>query len=129
MVDVRLQPHQEAESFVIQRKLKRPPASPAPPPEPAVLVQEGFSTYKTPDPSSTYFGRLSVVPGAGNGYVKVYRFRITVERVEEPAEVILERMVELFRSERNMHQREALAGEAWERFKVNLWERTRKGAT
>ena len=104
------------------RKPKRPPAPP--PPEPARLVHEGFSTYKTPDPSSRLLGALSSGPRVWNDLVEVYRFRVTVERIEEPAEVILERMVELFRGESNHHRREALAGEAWERFKVNLWERT-----
>lgn len=107
------------------RKPKRPPAHPTPPPpDPLVLVQEGFSTFETPDPSSHSFRSLSPGPGVGNGDVWVYRFRVTVERIEEPAEVILERMVEMFRGETNHHRREALAGEAWERFKVNLWERT-----
>ena len=43
-------------------------------------------------------------PSAFNGYVLVERYRITVEKVEEPIEVVRDRLRKLWReSERNFH--------------------------
>lgn len=102
------------------RKPKQPPAPP--PPEPAKLVQDGFSTYPTPDPAGRFFHGLPGGPVVGNGDAAVYRFRITVERIEEPADVVLARMVKLYLATTNHHHHETLAGEARKRFGVSLWE-------
>ena len=42
-------------------------------------------------------------PSSFNGDVKVERFRVTVERVEEPVEVLRERLVKLWRECGNCH--------------------------
>lgn len=92
------------------RKSKRPPVPPAP--EPAAIVREGFSTWRTPNPALAYDLHLAEGPGVWNGSVNVHRYRFTVERIDEPREVILARMVDLWRSSTNHHVHTALEGEA-----------------
>lgn len=104
------------------RKKPRPAPAPPPPP-PAKLVHEGFGLYQTPDPSSHMFSPPNPRgPWVGNGLVSIYRYRVTVERIEEPRDVLLARMVELYRSTTNHHHHETLAAHARRKFDVSLWE-------
>lgn len=104
------------------KRSKKKPLVSAPGPEPTQRVAEGFSTYRTPDPSDRFFGRLGEAPIAWNGDARVYRYRITVDRIEEPREVVLARMVDLYRASTNDHDHRTLAREAWVRFGVRLHE-------
>jgi hypothetical protein len=105
---------------VTTRKKPRPAPAPPPPP-PAKLVHEGFYEYQTPDPSAERL-RLSDCPRVGNFSVDVYRYRVTVERMEEPRDVLIARLVELYRGTTNHHDHEKLRGEAFRRFGVDLRE-------
>lgn len=51
-------------------------------------------------------------PSCMNGSVRVRRYRITVEPVEEPPEVVHQRLQELWEKETNHHQRIPLLREA-----------------
>jgi hypothetical protein len=48
------------------------------------------------------------VPSCFNGYVNVTRYRITIEKVVEPVEVIWERLRKLWRESDNMHHYQPL---------------------
>lgn len=48
------------------------------------------------------------VPQVGNGRVSVERFRITIEKVDEPPEVIHERIRKLWRTTKNYHHYDPL---------------------
>ena len=82
---------------------------PAPEPEPAIRTEEGFDMHRTPMLSLCYLKRT---PDVFNGSVHVYRYRHTVERIEEPREVIFARIAELYRATTNHHDRTALREEA-----------------
>lgn len=47
-------------------------------------------------------------PSAFNGEVRVRRYRITVELIDEPEQVIKDRLVALWRQTNNHHQREPI---------------------
>lgn len=47
-------------------------------------------------------------PSAFNGYVRVKKYRITVEQIEEPIEVIQERLEKLWAESDNHHHRDPL---------------------
>ena len=47
-------------------------------------------------------------PSCFNGSVRVYKYRVTVERIEEPIEVIRERIKALYRACNNMHHLDTL---------------------
>jgi hypothetical protein len=51
-------------------------------------------------------------PSCFNGIVSVYRWRVTVELIEEPVEVITERLEKLFRKADNSYHFEPLRKEA-----------------
>lgn len=92
------------------KRAKKTAATPEP--EPKTLTKEGFSTWRTPNPNQSYGMNLGEEPSTFNGYVNAYRYRITVERIEESQEVIVARMVEMYRTTTNMHTRDALHKEA-----------------
>ncbi len=77
-----------------------------------------FETFERP-----YFphqGREE--PSVFNGMVNAERYRITIEKIEEPNEVIAERLMKLWRACDNHHNREPLKAMA-ERIKIDLpWD-------
>ena len=89
----------------------------------AVRTHEGFGELGTPDPSRPIY--LSREAEVGNFTANVYRYRVTVERIEEPREVIIERLVALFRTA-NHHGRHTLEAHAQERYGVDLREMTKE---
>lgn len=97
------------------RKKKAP--APPPSPEPKVRVLEGYGERQTPDPERAYLRRG---PSAFNSFVNVYRYRVTVERIEEPDEVIVERLLTIYRTSDNYHDREAAHAHAKTHFAVDL---------
>lgn len=90
---------------------------------PAVRTHEGFGEVGAPDPSRPIY--LSRAAEVGNFTANVYRYRVTVERIEEPREVIIERLVALFRTA-NHHGRHTLEAHAQERYGVDLREMTKE---
>lgn len=64
-----------------------------------------FETYHQNDWTSD-------VPTCLNGWVRVRRYRITVELIEEPIEVIHERLKKLWRESDNYHHHTPLRAEA-----------------
>ena len=91
-----------------------------------VKTAEGFGDRYTPNPNSDSFRRLKAVPGVWNGFLSVYRYRITVERIEEPREEIVARMVALYNDpETGMRGRESLRAEA-KRLGVDLVEEVKR---
>lgn len=85
---------------------------PAPEPEPPTRILEGFDWHRTPDLRSYGGVNLKEAPAVFNGTVYVYRYRATVERIEEPAHIIAARIVALYLASDNPHHRTALAQEA-----------------
>lgn len=77
---------------------KQPHAKPADTKYPIV-----FETYQKVDFYDT--SRLTMSePYTGNGMVRIRRYRITVELIDEPIEVLRDRLLRLWReSERNLH--------------------------
>lgn len=98
------------------RRKKAPPA----PPNPNRYVVEGFDVERTPDPSSNCFRRIGTAPFVWNGIVTVDRYRVTVERIVEPREVLLARLDALYCATDNHHHWTALEGAAGHRFGVSL---------
>ena len=95
-----------------RRAPKKQKVAPAPP-EPASISVEGFDTKRTPRPDNRYDLPLSSALRVGNGNVYIYRYRVTVERIEEPREVIVDRLVTLYNNELNgARDRETLEAEA-----------------
>lgn len=70
-----------------------------------------FETYRELGPFQLDNLRCEA-PSVGNGDVRVVRYRVTVERIEEPFEVIAERVRALYRAESNWHRQDALTGYA-----------------
>lgn len=58
---------------------------------------------ETFDPPGSYDLRSQSEPSAFNGIVRVERFRITIEKIEEPIEVIGERLEKLWTNSNNHH--------------------------
>ena len=54
----------------------------------------------------------SKVPSSFNGYVRVRKYKITIELIEEPIEVIQERLSKLWHECDNCHQRQPLQATA-----------------
>lgn len=50
--------------------------------------------------------------------MRVERYRVTVERIEEPEDVIKRRVVEMYDATRNIHESDALFSFARKRWKV-----------
>lgn len=67
--------------------------------EPKQTVFEGYG-----DPSCTVRRWGPSAPSAGNGQVVVERWRVTVEKIEEPVEVIQDRIRALWRKSANHHE-------------------------
>lgn len=85
---------------------------------PSKIVREGFWTSDMPRPESAY---LRDAPDAYNRMALVYRYRVTVERIEEPPPVIIARMLDVFRKV-DSRSREAIVQEARDAFGVDLNE-------
>ncbi len=100
-----------------------PRKKPAPPPEPTTRTLEGFWTDSMPDPRAA---EVRPSPFAYNGFAVVYRYKVTVERIEEPDAVILARMVDVWRAVES-RGRETLEHHARRRFKVDLKAMAEKG--
>lgn len=54
------------------------------------------------------FIRSRKEPSVFNGMVNVEKFKITIERIEEPDEVIIQRCREMYNKEKNMHNRDSI---------------------
>jgi hypothetical protein len=84
----------------LKRPKKRPEVAGTPAPEPA--YPRVVETYQ--DPSWTLGRLVASEPTAFNGDVRIRRYRVTIERIEEPVEVLRDRLRALWRtSERNSH--------------------------
>lgn len=92
-----------------ERRKRRPVEPPPLPAYPKVIETYG-------EPASYTIDRMtSSEPWAGNGYVQIERYRITVERIEEPREVLIERLRMLWRtSEPNHHSWDPMRAKARE---------------
>jgi hypothetical protein len=89
-----------------KRKPTSTPAQPAPPEFPVAI--ETFHK-----PGSYERGQwVRNAPSVGNGEVSVRRFRITVEEIAEPVEVLAERLRGLWRGTTNHHHWDPLKAEA-----------------
>jgi hypothetical protein len=86
--------------------------------EPATFTFDGFGESAMPTAETVAY--LLGGPNVVNGSVRVDRYRVTIERIEEPRDVLLGRLVDLYRATTNMRVREALCREANERFGVKL---------
>jgi hypothetical protein len=80
----------------------------ASPPEPERVV---FETYRRPSAFSLDHFRQAV-PGCANGEVSVRRWRVTVEPIEEPVEVLYARLLDLWERCDNHHHWGPLKAEA-----------------
>lgn len=95
-----------------RRTSKKQKAAPIPP-EPASISVEGFADRRTPRPTDRYNGLpLADAAWVCNGNVRIYRYRVTVERIEESHEVIVARLVALYNATTNHRERTALSDEA-----------------
>jgi hypothetical protein len=75
---------------------RKKPAAPPKPEFPRVV-----ETFQKPHATDM---REQTEPSCFNGFVRIRRYRITVELIEEPIEVLRERLLKLWReSERNTH--------------------------
>jgi len=85
------------------RKGKAPTATPA---EQAITKTiEGFGAPRVD---------LPAVPYCFNGAAHVFRYRVTIERIEEPAEVLRARIQDLWETSDNSHDMPALKAAAAE---------------
>lgn len=82
----------------VKRPMHRRP-QPAPPPDPFPLT---FETFREIDGYDRRTLETSE-PACFNGYVRVARYRVTVERIAEPVEVIHARILKLWRESANYH--------------------------
>ena len=95
-----------------RRTSKKQKAAPVPT-EPVSISVEGFSDSRTPHPNNRYGGLpLSDSAWVCNGNVRAYRYRVTVERIDEPREVIVARLVSMYNVSKNHHEHTALSDEA-----------------
>lgn len=74
--------------------------------------KESAEIIETFNPPSTTFLYIQKEPSAFNGYVRVRKYRITIEMVDEPIEVIQQRLQELWDKCDNMHHYDPLKNEA-----------------
>ena len=73
---------------------KKPKAPPLP------AFPKVFETFRVP----SYETDIQRAPSAFNGIVRVRRYRVTIEQIDEPAEVLHDRLRALWReSDRNPH--------------------------
>jgi hypothetical protein len=87
--------------------IKTKPKKPARPVYPRVL-----ETYDNFDYELTKATRVPNVPSVGNFDVLIRRYRITVELIDEPHEVLVERLRGLWRKTDNYHDYDKLCREA-----------------
>lgn len=87
------------------KRKKKAPTKPPPPAFPKVY--EGLG-----EPWLSLNSWVGDKPSSFNGFVHVEKFRVTVERVEEPVEVIRERIAKLWAECKNHHQWLPLRGMA-----------------
>ena len=84
-------------------------AKPVPPPEPK--FPRTYETYG--DPRYAIERHYRPEPTAFNGIIEIRRYRITVELIDEPVEVLRERLKKLWReTERSMHRWDPMRAEA-----------------
>ena len=83
-----------------------PKKKPVAPPDPFPIVVE---TFQSPDYElRSLASGVHREPSAFNGTVRVHRYRITAERIDEPADVIHERIRKLWRECDNYRMRTPL---------------------
>lgn len=75
-------------------------ALPPPPPPPAEFTLTGFYEKNTKNAISSH---LRETPAAFNGYFLLYRYEVTVRRVEESKEVLGERLLRLWEDQPSNH--------------------------
>jgi hypothetical protein len=77
-----------------------------------------FTTFR--EPSNYLTEQLKQEePSCFNGIVRIRKFKITIEEIEEPKEVLVERLRKLWRESDNMHHWKPLKNEA-EKLGINL---------
>ena len=77
------------------------------------LVRRSFETFRRPD-AYVESQLTQHEPSCFNGQVSVRRYRVTFEEVEEPGEVLIERVRKLWRETDNFHHWEPLQATARE---------------
>lgn len=88
------------------RRRKKPAPPPPPPPPPPRYEREFFDGEGV---STWMLDRHNAdAPSSVNGYVRVRRHRIIVEVIDEPIEVIRERLLKLWRETDNHHHMQPL---------------------
>lgn len=81
-----------------RRRIKRI----GPPPAPPIKYPRELDTYR--DPMRLIERYAATEPSATNGDVEIIRYHVTIERIDEPAEVLHARLLKLWRtSEPNHH--------------------------
>lgn len=93
------------------RKRKTPAPQPRPVPPVAADVRREIVTFREID---TYaIGQMTQAkPSSFNGMVRVRKYRVTVELVDEPIETIRARIIDLWERCHNHHQWNAIHTEA-----------------
>lgn len=81
---------------------KTKPTVPQPEPFPRIYEMVGLPFF------DSWQLRTSDVPTCFNGDVRVEKYRVTIEKVEEPVEVIHERLRKLWRESDNHHHYEPI---------------------
>ena len=85
--------------MTVKRTTRRTP--PLPPPSPSPAYPKVIETYREPWLRDV----VQDEPSAFNGDVRIQRYRVTVELIEEPIDVLRDRLRKLWREdERNHHQ-------------------------
>lgn len=72
-----------------------------------------FETFREPN-SFTLHSLEQDKPSAFNGHVEIYKYKVTIERVEEPKEVLCERLQDLWDKCDNHHHWTPLENKAEE---------------
>lgn len=78
------------------------------PPRQSLATQPEPQVTETFCPLSILAIHRQTEPSCFNGMVRVHRWRITVERIEEPPEIIAARVRELWKKNDNPHHMQAL---------------------
>jgi len=76
-----------------------------------------FETYGNPEKQIAFL--LHNAPSAFNGQIQVERYRVTVERIDEPKEVLKERLLELLKQKGHIDKNRQVRKEA-ARLGINL---------
>jgi hypothetical protein len=61
-------------------------------------------------------------PTVFNSYVRIKKYKITIEEIPEPLEVLKERLKDFYKKETNWHNKEALNGYSQKLFGINVSE-------